>query len=104
VVEGGEGCECGGGGGGDGLGPARTAGEGASVGGLLRFAREIEQRQKQILRGMRERKARARARARATATATATTKTGVLHCVQDDGERLATAEAKTEADPCGMTT
>jgi hypothetical protein len=33
--------------------------------------------------------------------------TGVLHCVQDDGEKQATAKttatAKIEADPCGMT-
>jgi hypothetical protein len=32
-------------------------------------------------------------KASATATATATTNTGVLHCVQDDGEKLATATA-----------
>jgi hypothetical protein len=44
---------------------------------------------------MTERKAGARATARTTATAK--TNTGVLHCVQDDGEKRAKAKAKARA-------
>jgi hypothetical protein len=59
---------------------------------------------------MTERKARASATTRARATTKANT--GVLHFVQDDDEKqttarvttTATASAKTEADPYGMTT
>ncbi|WP_158786330.1 hypothetical protein [Granulicella sp. L46] len=38
-------------------------------------------------------------KATATATAKATTNTGVLHCVQDDGEKLATATATAGSSP-----
>jgi hypothetical protein len=51
--------------------------------------------------GMTDRKASASATATATATAKAkaTTNTGVLHCVQDDGEKLATATATGDSSP-----
>jgi hypothetical protein len=39
----------------------------------------------------------------ASANVDAKANTGVLRCTQDDGEKRATAKAKEEADPCGMT-